>query len=198
MQPDKGRPLPGTGKAVACYKGRRAEARLQLPIASTRAALAEELAPVGWLTIGLLAADGLAVQVLPSFRRLMNHWSVHRGLSCKCWNAAAPVESGRATGGAGQGARRVAGVSCGRRSSDRAEGRGHCWGGQQAGAAGILKQAQDSLLQCADGRPPMLHQRCTGSKPPEWSCTAASQNVACVSGCIAPASKLNEMLPLPC
>ena len=58
-----GRPLPCKGKVVVRYKGRSAEARLQLPLASTRAACAEELAAVGWLTIGLLATDGIAVQV---------------------------------------------------------------------------------------------------------------------------------------
>ena len=62
---DSSKPLPCEGKVVVRYKGSTAEARFELPAPGTRAACAEELPAVGWLTIGLLAADGFAVQVLP-------------------------------------------------------------------------------------------------------------------------------------
>lgn len=57
------KPLPCNGKVEASFRGCSAAARLELPTASTRAACAEELAAVGWLTVGILAMDGFALQV---------------------------------------------------------------------------------------------------------------------------------------
>ncbi len=62
---ESSKPLPCVGKVVVRYKGRSAEARLTLPAPGTRAACAEELPDVGWLTVGLLATDGFALQVWP-------------------------------------------------------------------------------------------------------------------------------------
>ncbi|KAK9839417.1 hypothetical protein WJX81_000945 [Elliptochloris bilobata] len=57
------RPLPVQGRAVAVHAGRTAAALLELPSAATRDACAAELPAVVWLTLGLLASDGLALQV---------------------------------------------------------------------------------------------------------------------------------------
>ena len=123
-QPDKGGPLPGIGKVVARYKGRRTEARLQLPIASTRGACTEELAPVGWLTVGLLATDGIAVQVLPGKVQVSAEpLDCTKDPGCDWCNAGTPLERGQENGGAGQGARRVVGIPCGWGSSDHAQSR---------------------------------------------------------------------------
>ena len=55
-------PLPANGRAVAVHAGRTAAALLELPVAATRDACAAELPPVVWLTLGLLATDGLVLQ----------------------------------------------------------------------------------------------------------------------------------------
>ncbi|EIE27454.1 hypothetical protein COCSUDRAFT_55460 [Coccomyxa subellipsoidea C-169] len=57
------KPLPCSGKAVAIYGNCPAETKFTLPVASTQSSCAEELARVGWLTIGHLATHGFAVQV---------------------------------------------------------------------------------------------------------------------------------------
>lgn len=57
------KPVPCNGKAVAMYGGSTAEARFTPPVASTQSACTTELALIGWLTIGHLATDGIAVQV---------------------------------------------------------------------------------------------------------------------------------------
>ena len=56
------RPLPANGRAVAVHAGRTAAALLELPAAATRDACGAELPPVMWLTLGLLATDGLVLQ----------------------------------------------------------------------------------------------------------------------------------------
>lgn len=48
---------------MAIYGSCTAEAKFTLPVASTQTACADELARVGWLTIGQLATNGFAVQV---------------------------------------------------------------------------------------------------------------------------------------
>ena len=58
------KPLPCIGKVTARYQGATAEARINIPAPSTRSECAEELPAIGWLTVGLLAADGFALQVL--------------------------------------------------------------------------------------------------------------------------------------
>lgn len=58
------RPLPARGRVVARYAGRAASALLELPSAATRERCGELPAAV-WLTVGLLAADGMALQVSP-------------------------------------------------------------------------------------------------------------------------------------
>ena len=56
------RPLPCEGKIVARFRGRRAAALLQLPSVAVRSLAAD--APAGlWVTVGLLAADGVALQL---------------------------------------------------------------------------------------------------------------------------------------
>lgn len=62
MALDASRPLPTTGKLVVRHGGRTAEALLSLPAASSKAEAAA--APSGlWLTAGLLAQDGFALQL---------------------------------------------------------------------------------------------------------------------------------------
>ena len=64
LGPTEARPLPVHGKIAACVgQDRVAVARLELPGAATRELCASELAPVMWLTVGLLASDGFALQV---------------------------------------------------------------------------------------------------------------------------------------
>ena len=60
------KPLPSNGKAVAIFGNSTAETQFTLPVASTQSACAEELARVGWLTIGHLATNDFAVQVANS------------------------------------------------------------------------------------------------------------------------------------
>ena len=55
--------LPADGKVVVKFGGRTAEALLELPAPSTRDAAAE-LPAVVWLTVGLLATDSFALQVV--------------------------------------------------------------------------------------------------------------------------------------
>lgn len=55
------RPLPAVGKAVVRHGEAQAEALLQLPELPLRDS--EEGAPVLWVTVGLLAVDGLALQI---------------------------------------------------------------------------------------------------------------------------------------
>lgn len=62
LEPDVGRPFPANGKIAARYGGQSAEALLELPAPSTKGGAAE-LAAVVWLTVGLLATDGFALQV---------------------------------------------------------------------------------------------------------------------------------------
>ncbi len=60
---DVTRPLPAEGKVVVIYAGRTTECVLRVPVASTASSSAEELASVGWLTVGHLGSDGIALQV---------------------------------------------------------------------------------------------------------------------------------------
>lgn len=62
LQAFKGTPIPARGKISAVFGGKSCEAVLQLPTAPTKQACAN-LAPVVWLTVGLLAVQGIAVQV---------------------------------------------------------------------------------------------------------------------------------------
>jgi len=59
---DDARPLPARGRATLRHGGRTARALLEVPHAATRDACAAELPAVLWLTLGLLAADGMALQ----------------------------------------------------------------------------------------------------------------------------------------
>jgi len=59
---DDARPLPPRGRATLRHGGRTARALLEVPHAATRDACAAELPAVLWLTLGLLAADGMALQ----------------------------------------------------------------------------------------------------------------------------------------
>lgn len=61
-EPDAGRPFPANGKVAVRFGGKSAEALLELPAPSTKGGAAE-LAAVVWLTVGLLAIDGFALQV---------------------------------------------------------------------------------------------------------------------------------------
>lgn len=56
-------PLPAEGKVAVVFGEHSTECRLKLPTASTASTCAEELAPHGWLTIGNLATDSIALQV---------------------------------------------------------------------------------------------------------------------------------------
>lgn len=60
---DASKPLPCKGKMVVTFGGRTAETEFSLPGASMRSACAEELARVGWLTVGRIPKDGFALQV---------------------------------------------------------------------------------------------------------------------------------------
>ena len=60
---DATRPLPATGKVAVVFGMHSTECRLSLPAASTKALAADELAPHGWLTVGNLPADSIALQV---------------------------------------------------------------------------------------------------------------------------------------
>ena len=57
------KPLPAEGKLSVVYGKHSAECRVSLPVGTTKTSSAEELASHGWLTIGNLAADGIALQV---------------------------------------------------------------------------------------------------------------------------------------
>lgn len=57
------RPLPASGKVTVIFGTYSTECRLSLPAAPTKASSADELAPHGWLTVGNLAADSIALQV---------------------------------------------------------------------------------------------------------------------------------------
>ena len=57
------KPLPAEGKVVVIFSGQIIECMLRVPVANTASSSAEELAPVGWLTIGHLEYDGIALQV---------------------------------------------------------------------------------------------------------------------------------------
>lgn len=63
------RPLPANGRGVAAHAGRTAAALLELPAAATRDACAAELPAVVWLTLGLLATDGLVLQACPDSKK---------------------------------------------------------------------------------------------------------------------------------
>ena len=54
--------LPSRAKVSVVYGGTSAEAWMNLPTAPTRAAISE-LPAVVWVTVGLLATDGFALQV---------------------------------------------------------------------------------------------------------------------------------------
>lgn len=62
MEPDASRPFPANGKIAARFGGISAEALLELPAPATKGGAAD-LAAVVWLTVGLLATDGFALQV---------------------------------------------------------------------------------------------------------------------------------------
>jgi hypothetical protein len=72
------RPLPADGKIVVRRGGLRAEALLQLPAPPTRSS-AEGPAAL-WLTVGLLAADGLALQLRLKRNERVRRQGVRRGL----------------------------------------------------------------------------------------------------------------------
>lgn len=57
------KPLPAEGKVAIVYGKHSAECRVSLPVGNTKTSSAEELASHGWLTVGNLAADGIALQV---------------------------------------------------------------------------------------------------------------------------------------
>ena len=63
------RPLPANGRAVAVHAGRTAAALLELPAGATRDTCGAELPPVMWLTLGLLATDGLVLQACPDSKK---------------------------------------------------------------------------------------------------------------------------------
>ena len=60
---DATKPLPADGKVTVIFGEHSTECKLSLPVASTASSAADELAPHGWLTIGNLATDGIALQV---------------------------------------------------------------------------------------------------------------------------------------
>jgi len=62
VQAFKGPTFPGRGKISAVYAAKSCEAELQLPTAPTKQSCTD-LAPVVWLTVGLLAVHGIAIQV---------------------------------------------------------------------------------------------------------------------------------------
>eukprot|EP00877_Chromochloris_zofingiensis_P004789 jgi/Chrzof1/14310/Cz08g32160.t1 len=61
MTIDDTRPLPSNGKVVVRHHGRSSEALLQLPVIPVRSC--DEGPAALWLTVGLLAADGFALQL---------------------------------------------------------------------------------------------------------------------------------------
>jgi uncharacterized protein (DUF1684 family) len=73
------RPLPSAGKVVVIHGHKSAEARMVLPVASTRTACHEELRPFGWMTIGLLATDGFVLQVNHALVILTSHGLLFKG-----------------------------------------------------------------------------------------------------------------------
>ena len=56
------RPVPSEGKVEVIFGNRSMGCTLRVPAANT-ASSAQEPAPVGWLTVGHLAFDGIALQV---------------------------------------------------------------------------------------------------------------------------------------
>lgn len=60
---DATKPLPADGKVTVIFGEHSTECKLSLPVASTASSVADELAPHGWLTIGNLATDSIALQV---------------------------------------------------------------------------------------------------------------------------------------
>lgn len=63
VEPGMGKAFPADGKIVIKFGGRAAGALLELPAPSTRDG-ASELPAVVWLTVGLLATDSIALQVI--------------------------------------------------------------------------------------------------------------------------------------
>jgi len=56
--------LPAVGRIAACHGERSAEALLELPAPALKSAEAVAAVPAGlWLTVGLLAKDGFALQL---------------------------------------------------------------------------------------------------------------------------------------
>ena len=61
---DASKPFPSLGRVVARHKDSTAEALLELPAAETKSQDDLHAVPAGiWVTIGLLAQDGFALQV---------------------------------------------------------------------------------------------------------------------------------------
>ena len=63
------KPLPAEGKVVVVYGKHSTECRVSFPVGNTKTSSAGELASHGWLTVGNLAADGIALQVLHSLTK---------------------------------------------------------------------------------------------------------------------------------
>ena len=61
---DTARALPACGKLMVGYRGASATAAVELPAPATRAS-ATDLPQALWVTAGLLATDGLVLQVHP-------------------------------------------------------------------------------------------------------------------------------------
>lgn len=78
------RPLPANGRGVAVHAGRTAAALLELPAAATRDACAAELPPVVWLTLGLLATDGLVLQACHDSLHTISCWCCRHNYICCC------------------------------------------------------------------------------------------------------------------
>ena len=80
---DATRPLPATGKVAVVFGMHSTECRLSLPAASTKALAADELAPHGWLTVGHLPADTIALQVDSWLHNLRCCYYMHMCISAE-------------------------------------------------------------------------------------------------------------------
>ena len=85
------RPFPAAGKVAAVFGTHSTECRLSLPAAPTKASSAVELAAHGWLTVGNLAADSIALQVRFWLQRTPYCCSTHVAIvfsglpqTCRC------------------------------------------------------------------------------------------------------------------
>ena len=67
---DATRALPACGKLMVSYQGVSATAAVELPAPATKASAAE-LPRALWVTAGLLATDGLVLQVFSTLSRLI-------------------------------------------------------------------------------------------------------------------------------